>query len=126
MALIRWNPFGEMESLFDNPRWRATSGPWAPQVDISEDDDKFLISAEIPGVDKKDIKVHLENGTLTISGERKFEDEEKRDNYHRVERSYGSFCRHFTVPTIVDREKVEATMDRGILKVALHKKPEIF
>ena len=125
MAIVRWNPFNELEKNFYSPRRQYATQPWTPSVDVLEDEDSFLIAAEIPGVDQKDIKVNLDDGTLTISGERKFEDEEKKENYTRRERAYGSFVRRFTVPTTIDREKVEASMDRGILKVKLPKREDI-
>ena len=79
---------------------------------------------EVPGIDEKDIDVRLENNTLTVHGERKFEKEEKEENYRRVERQYGSFTRAFTLPTIVDAEKVSANYDKGVLKIELAKKAE--
>ena len=126
MALVRWNPFGELEKTFDSfNNWPAFKGEWSPRVDILENDENIVISAEVPGVDKKDIDVTLEKGILSISGERKLENEEKKDNYHRLERYYGSFCRHFRLPDSLDSDKVEAKMENGILKVTVQKKPEV-
>ncbi len=125
MALVRWSPFGELDSFFRTPMRSVSSETWKPEVDIYEDDDSFVISAEVAGVDKKDIKIHLEDGTLTISGERKLEDENKKDNYRMLGRYYGSFARRFHVPTIIDGGKVAANMDKGVLKVTLPKKPEV-
>lgn len=134
-ALTRWNPFREMEEL-QNRIWNAfnlsparraegqesiTVAQWAPLVDITEDDSGYLISAELPEVKKQDVKVTVENGVLTISGERQFEKEEKGRKYHRVERSYGSFLRSFTLPDDADASKVSATFKDGVLKVQVAK-----
>ncbi|MBK9139467.1 MAG: Hsp20/alpha crystallin family protein [Verrucomicrobia bacterium] len=134
-ALARWNPFREMEEL-QNRIWNAfnlsparrgegqesiTVAQWAPLVDITEDDNGYLISAELPEVKKQDVKVTVENGVLTISGERQFEKEEKGRKYHRVERSYGSFLRSFTLPDDADANKVSATFKDGVLKVQVAK-----
>ena len=138
MELIRWNPFGmlsdidrEFDRLLDDrlfgslSTWPISTEAWSPRVDILEEDGRFVITAEVPGIDKDDIKVNLENGNLTISGERTFENEERMDDYHRVERSYGSFHRHFHLPKTLERDKVEATMADGILTITLPKKPEV-
>jgi len=125
MALVRWSPFDELESFFRTPARRVFSETWQPEVDIYEDDDSYVISAEVPGVDTKDIKINLENSTLTISGERKLDKNTKEENYRMMGRYYGSFARRFHVPTIIDREKVDASMDKGILMVTLPKKPEV-
>jgi HSP20 family protein len=90
-------------------------------VDISEDDHEFLVKAELPEMKKEDVKVSVENGELTISGERKFEKEEKNKKYHRVERSYGSFARSFTLPDNVNADKVTAEFKEGLLQVHLPK-----
>ena len=126
MALVRWNPFGELDSYFDSlNKWPVSDGAWSPRVDILENDDNIVISAEVAGVDKKDIDITLEKGILSISGERKLEDEDRKDNYHRMERYYGSFHRHFHLSDTLDGDKVEASMDNGILKVTVQKKPEV-
>jgi HSP20 family protein len=95
-----------------------------PAVDIYEDEHNITLKVEVPGIDEKDIDVRLENNTLTIRGERKFEKEEKEENYRRVERQYGSFSRSFTLPNIVDAENVSASYDKGVLEVRLAKKAE--
>jgi HSP20 family protein len=107
---------GQDESL-------ATSS-FAPAVDVYEDEHSVTLKIEVPGIDEKDIDVRLENNTLTVHGERKIENEEKEENYRRVERHYGSFTRTFTLPTTVDSEKVSASYDKGVLKIALPKKAE--
>ncbi len=138
MTLItRWEPFREFVTLKDrmNRLFREWQGPesreesltttnFAPPVDVYEDEHNITLKIEVPGIDEKDIDVRIENNTLTVHGERKFEKEEKEENYRRVERQYGSFTRTFTLPTTVDAEKVEANYDKGVLNVKLAKKAE--
>jgi HSP20 family protein len=136
-ALTRWNPFRELEdiqnrlsSLFGRTPLRGlgeeaiTVSEWTPLVDISEDDKEYLIKAELPEVKKEDVKVTVENGVLTITGERKFEKEEKGKKYHRVERAYGSFLRSFTLPEGAAADKISAEFKDGVLKVHLAKSTE--
>jgi HSP20 family protein len=99
-------------------------GGWMPSVDVSETDGEFIVKAEIPGMEVKDIEVSLNKGTLTINGERNRDREENQGNYHCVERSYGSFRRMFHLPTEVDSEKVEAGYKDGVLKIRLPKSKE--
>lgn len=135
-AITRWDPFKEMEemnrrlsSIFGLAPARTANGQeetmtvaqWSPLVDITEDEHEYLIKAELPEVKKEDVKVTVENGTLTITGERKFEKEEKSKKYHRIERSYGSFVRSFSVPDDADDSKVNAEFKDGVLKVRLVK-----
>ena len=135
-SLTRWNPFKEMEEmqnrmarLFGLAPARITEGEkemmtvseWAPSVDITEDDKEYLVKADLPEVRKDDVKVTVENGVLTITGERKFEKEEKDKKYHRIERSYGNFLRSFTLPDAADGGKVSAEFKDGVLKVHLPK-----
>jgi HSP20 family protein len=94
-------------------------------VDIYEENDKFVIKAEVPGVKKEDIDISIENNILTIKGERKFEKETKKENYHRAERYYGAFQRAFTLPGIVNQEKIKANLDNGVLTVEIPKKEEV-
>lgn len=96
-------------------------GEWSPAVDISEDDKEFTIVADLPEAKKEDVKVSIDNGMMTISGERKHEHEEKKKKYHRVERSYGRYSRSFTLPEGVDEDKVEAKFEDGVLTVHLPK-----
>lgn len=135
MNLIKWDPFWELEEvstrlnrIFGRPLARAESGnemlavaDWAPSVDISETDTAYLIKGEIPGVKKEDVKVTLEDGMLTIKGERKQEKEEKGKKFHRVECSYGSFMRSFRMPDDADENKVKAEFKDGIINVTLSK-----
>ena len=97
---------------------------WTPAVDIYEDKDAYLIKAELPEIEKEDVKVSLDNNVLTISGARKFEHEDKRDNYHRVERAYGQFTRSFTLPNNVETEKIGAEFKTGVLRLTIPKKEE--
>jgi HSP20 family protein len=101
-----------------------TSGAWAPAVDIYETPEAVEMTFEIPGVNQKDIKVNIENNLLTVSGERKFEREDRRDNYHRVERNYGAFQRSFTVPSTIDPNRINAVFENGLLRLTLGKRPE--
>ena len=132
MTLKRWDPWTELETMnrqlsrllgddhsltFDD-----ASGQWAPRVDIRETDEALLVQAELPGIDKKDVKLEVRDGVLTLSGERRYEKDVKEENVHRIERSYGSFARSFSLPTNVDAEKVEAHMKDGVLEVRLPKR----
>lgn len=98
-----------------------TTAEWAPSVDISEDENEYLIKAELPEVSKDDVHITVENGILTIKGERRFEKEEKGRKYHRIERGYGSFMRTFSMPEDADPDKVSAEFKDGVLKVRLAK-----
>ena len=134
-VLTRWDPFREFSTLQDrmNRLFRdsygdreeaLTTSSFAPPVDVYEDEHQVTLSIEVPGIDEKDIDVRVENNVLTVHGERKFEKEEKEENYRRVERQYGSFTRSFTLPTTVDAENIQAIYDKGVLKVQLAKKAE--
>ena len=135
-TLIRWDPFKEMDELqsrfaklFGLTPARIGNGgeelmtisEWAPSVDIIEDEKEYLVKADLPEVKKDEVKVTVENGVLTITGERKMEKEEKDKKYHRVERSYGNFLRSFTLPDGADGTKVNAEFKDGVLKVHLPK-----
>lgn len=96
--------------------------PWTPAVDIFETENELVLKADVPEVELKDIDIRLENGTLSLKGERKFENEEKKKGFHRLERSYGSFARYFTLPDSVDPEHVAAEYNNGVLTVTLPKK----
>jgi len=98
-----------------------TLSEWAPSVDIVEDDHEYLIKAELPEVNKDDVKVTVENGVVTIKGERKFEKEENHKKYHRIERSYGTFVRSFSIPDDAAPDKVTADFKEGVLQVRLAK-----
>jgi len=134
-ALKRWDPFKEMDELQRrlgsfiglspqrpaNGKEDMTVAEWMPLVDITEDDQAYLIKAELPDVRKEDVKVTVENGVLNISGERKFEKEDQNKRYHRIERAYGSFTRSFAVPDDADDSAVSAEFKDGLLTVRLAK-----
>ncbi|HET6936563.1 MAG TPA: Hsp20/alpha crystallin family protein [Candidatus Angelobacter sp.] len=101
-----------------------TRPDFVPAVNVFEDEHNITIEADLPGVDDKDLDIRLENNVLTISGERKFENEEKKENFHRIERSYGRFTRSFTLPPTVETENVNAEFNNGVLKITLNKKEE--
>src|ERR1700681_3432928 len=136
-VLTRWEPIREFTTLQDrmNRLFHDSFSPdaqdqslassnFAPPVDVYEDEHNITLKIEVPGIDEKDIDVRIENKTLTVTGERKFEKEEKEENYRRVERQYGSFTRTFNLPSTVDSENVQADYDKGVLKVKLAKKAE--
>lgn len=125
--LSRWDPFTEMSRLQDEFArglgLEARRG-WAPPVDIFEDAEAIHVKAELPGMKTEDVHVHVENNLLTLRGERKLEREEKRENYHRIERSYGTFTRTFALPSSVVTDQIDAQMKDGVLTVRLPKKTE--
>jgi HSP20 family protein len=141
MAIVRWEPFRNlsglqerMNRLFDesfrglnrsegDDDW-ALGGAWAPAVDIYEQEGHIVLKAELPGLDPQNVDIRLENNVLTLRGERKIDNEVKRENYHRVERAYGSFTRSFTLPSVVDQEHIKADYKDGVLKVTLPKRDE--
>lgn len=136
-VLTRWEPFREFSTLQDrmNRLFREsfndpgrdeslTTSNFAPAVDVYEDEHKVTLKIEVPGIDEKDIDVRVENNTLTVTGERKIEKEEKEENYRRIERQYGSFTRTFTLPQTVDTDHVSASYEKGVLKINLPKKAE--
>ena len=133
--VTRWDPFKELEDMERRLATIFSRGPvrpegekeamtvaeWSPLVDITEDEKEYLIKAELPEVKKEDVKLAIQDDVLTISGERKYEKEEKGKKYHRVERAYGSFMRSFTLPEDADGSKVAAEYKDGVLKVHLPK-----
>ena len=134
--ITRWDPFREFVTIQDrmNRLFRDSYGndreetlsnsTFVPAVDVYEDEHNVTLKLEVPGIEEKDIDVRIENNTLTVHGERKFEKEEKEENYRRVERQYGSFTRTFTLPETVDQDSVQADYDKGVLKIKLAKKAE--
>ena len=136
MTITRWDPFRDlgllqdrMNRLFDDAGrgWRAdepATTTWSPAVDIFETAGDIVVKAELPGMDRKDISLNLENNVLTLRGERRFEKETKEENYHRVERSYGGFSRSFSIPATVDEERIHADYKDGVLKILLPKKEQ--
>ena len=125
MTLVRWDPFREMKSLgrvfFDEPTGR---GSWLPAVDVFENDDNVTLRAEIPGVKASDIKVEVDNGILTIEGEKTREEKLEKNDVYRLERVYGRFTRRFSLPKTVDGSNVAATYKDGILELVLPKTEE--
>jgi len=133
MPIVKYSPFADTDEFSTGLRLfqdsinrlfsdQTTTRPWTPAVDILETENELVLKADVPGVEMKDIDIRMENGTLTIKGERKFEKEERNKGFHRLERSYGSFVRYFTVPDSVDPEKVKAEYNNGVLTVTLPKK----
>ena len=129
MSMTRYEPWSlleqmrrEMDRAMDTRTAEGSSvatSDWVPAVDIKEDSEAFLIMADIPGVDPKDIEVHMENGLLTIKGEKESEKKEEKAGYKRVERSYGSFYRRFSLPDTADPEKITAKSNHGVLEVRI-------
>ena len=122
------NAFPHMKDLsrffnleFEDDDNALTSGKWAPAVDIAEKDDHFLIEADVPGVEPKDIEVSMENGYLTVKGERENETKEEQDGYSRVERLHGSFYRRFNLPETADFENITAASNKGVLQIKIGK-----
>lgn len=139
--ITRRNPYGELTTLQDRLNqlftqplgslWRAggfdqglTASTFVPAVDIYEDEHNIVLTAEVPGVEEKDLDISLENGVLTVSGERKMENEEKENNFHRIERTYGRFTRSFTLPPTLDEDNVKAEFNNGVLKITVAKREE--
>ena len=143
MAIVRWEPFrnlaglqDRMNRLFDDSfrgmglphtegeeDW-ALGGTWAPAVDIYEQEGDIVLKAELPGIDPKNVDIRIENNVLTLRGERKVDQQVKRESYHRVERAYGAFTRSFTLPAVVDQERIKADYRDGVLSVTLPKREE--
>jgi HSP20 family protein len=137
MTITRWETFRDvvalqnrMNSLFqdfsrnDGEHEQVTAAGFVPPVDIYEDEHKLVLKLEIPGIRQEDLDVRMENTTLSIRGERSFQSEGKEENFHRVERRYGSFYRAFTVPTTIDQESIKADYEAGVLRVELQKRAE--
>jgi HSP20 family protein len=137
MAIVRWEPFRDLVTAqrdFDRLFRGAFSAQpgetelstrsWAPPVDIYETEDAIVLKAELPGVDPKDVEVRVEDNTLYLKGERKFEKEVKEQNYHRVERSYGSFARSFSLPNSISTDQVKAEFKDGLLTLTMPKREE--
>jgi HSP20 family protein len=132
MSISRWYPIREVSSLqdrvnslfqdFAGDNQAVTAASFAPAVDVYENGEKVVLKLDIPGIKEEDLDIRVENQTLTVRGERKFESEEKEENFHRIERRYGSFYRSFSLPTTVDTENVQASYNAGVLKLELKKK----
>ena len=134
MALVRWDPTRELDTLPDVNRVfdaffgertaNGSSRRWVPAIDLVETDDHFVLRVDLPGLDKDDVEIEVKDGLLTVSGERKAEHEERKDGYHRVERAYGSFSRSLSLPQGVDADQVQAHFDKGVLEVRIPKPAE--
>jgi HSP20 family protein len=141
--LTRWDPFSDLGTLQDrvnqlfnqnfgampwtgrgDSRQQLMSANFIPPVDILEDDQNIVVQAELPGVTENDVEIRLENNVLTISGERRLEHEDRKQNVHRIERGYGRFTRSFTLPAVVDPEKVQANFDNGLLTITVPRREE--
>ncbi|HZH91715.1 MAG TPA: Hsp20/alpha crystallin family protein [Pyrinomonadaceae bacterium] len=138
MSITRYDPFRDLRMLQDEVNRLFSSnlsrsfgdegiarGAWAPTVDIYENKDQIVLEAELPGMNREDFELSIENNVLTLRGERRFEKRDESDNYHRVERSYGSFTRSFTLPQTVSSENVVAEYKNGVLRVVLQKREEV-
>lgn len=137
MAIVRWEPFRDLlttqdrfNRLFSETLSNLVGGEqlsprgWAPPVDIFETDQGLVLKAELPGVDPKDVEVRVEDGTLYLKGERKYENEVKEESYHRIERSYGAFTRSFTLPNSINTENIKAEYTDGVLTLTMAKREE--
>lgn len=138
MSITRYDPFRELRSLQDEVNRLFSSnlgrtfgdegiarGAWTPTVDIYENKDQIVLEAELPGINREDFELTVENNVLTLRGERRFEKREETDNYHRVERAYGTFSRSFTLPQTVSGEGATAEYKNGVLRVTLQKREEV-
>ena len=137
MAIIRWDPFRDiitlrekMNRLFEDAvtargeEKDMISSTWTPSVDIFETENALILTAEVPGVDENNIEIKIEDNTISLKGDRIFEKETSEENYHRIERSYGSFYRSFTLPRNIDQENIKAEHANGVLRITMPKKPE--
>lgn len=136
MTIVRWEPFrdlastqGQLGKMFNFRRFfgsdrRLSTGSWTPAVDVVETDQSVVLTAELAGVDPKDLELRVEGDTLYLQGQRSFEKEVKEENYHRVERSYGSFARSFALPASVDSDQAKAEYKNGLLTLTLPKREE--
>ena len=138
MAIIRWDPFRDLITIREKMNHLyeeavisrgedkdLVSSSWTPTVDIFETENELVLSAEVPGINEKDIEIKIEDNTLTLRGERKFEKESKEENYHRIERAYGSFFRSFSLPLYINQDTIKAEHLNGVLKIIMPKKPEL-
>jgi HSP20 family protein len=138
MSIIRYDPFRDLRNLqeevnrlFSNNLSRSfgdegiARGSWNPSVDIYENKDQIVLEAELPGMNREDFDVSIENNVISVRGERRFEKKDENDSYHRVERSYGSFTRSFTLPQTVSADSASAEYKNGVLRVTLPKREEV-
>lgn len=128
-TITRIDPFRELATIFENftetgGKEQIQAGAFTPPVDVYEDEHSVILKMEVPGINEQDLNLSLENHTLTVKGERRFEKEEKEEHFQRIERRYGTFLRTFRLPHTVDTDKVAALYDKGILKITLAKRAE--
>jgi HSP20 family protein len=132
MTIVRWEPLRELNSLqsemnrlfstaFDAPSGSSVMRRWVPAMDLVEAGDQFVLRADLPGMSEEDIEIELEEGTLTVSGERKADHEQREEGFYRVERSFGPFSRSLTLPKGIDADAVSASFDRGVLEIRIPK-----
>jgi HSP20 family protein len=132
MTIVRWEPLRELNSLqsemnrlfntaFDSPSGASALRRWVPAMDLVESGDEFVLRADLPGMSEEDIEIELEDGTLTVSGERKADHEHREEGFYRVERSFGAFSRSLTLPKGIDADAVSASFDRGVLEIRIPK-----
>ncbi len=134
MTLMRWNPYRELMNVheqlnrfLDEPGGQPSDsayGGWFPAIDLREEEKRFVIEADLPGVKKDDIQIEVENNVLALRGERRFDHEAKKENYHRIERAYGKFMRSFTLPARIDASEIAASHNNGILEIVIPKAKE--
>lgn len=132
--ITRWDPFRDFQTMqsrlnqlfsdYNRGTDELTTSGFVPPVDVYEDEHSVTLKLEVPGIEQKDIDIRLENSTLTVRGERRFEQEEREENFHRIERRYGQFSRSFTLPNTINTEEVAADYENGVLKVRLAKRAE--
>ncbi|MEJ2366956.1 MAG: Hsp20/alpha crystallin family protein [Acidobacteriota bacterium] len=135
MALMRWSPMREivgmqdqmnrlMRDFFGQGAEEMEYGNWIPAADLKEEENQFTVSLEVPGMKKEDIEINMENNVLTVRGERKFQSESQKENYHRIERAYGKFSRSFSMPTHVNSDAIAASYKDGMLEIVIPKAEE--
>ena len=124
LVLRNWEPFSLLREFNDSLYYDRDGSAWSPTVNISENEDGYVLTAELPGVKKEDIDIDLKDNTLTLKGEKKAEKKEEKENYIRVESSYGKFERSFSISDDIDISNVDASFKDGVLRIALKKKEE--
>jgi HSP20 family protein len=135
MTLVRWDPGRQLvagqtdidrifDAFFGTRPANGAAGRWVPAMDLVETDEHLVLKADLPGLDSDDVEIEINDGVLTVAGERKTEHEERKEGYHRVERSYGGFSRSLSLPKGIDAEQVEASFDKGVLEVRIPKPAE--
>jgi HSP20 family protein len=135
MAMSRWDPFRELSSIqnelnrlfgrtFSAETSEAREAAWAPAIDVAETQDRFVITAELPGVEPTDVDISVENSVLTLRGDRRFYQETNEEDFHRIERRFGVFARSITLPSTADPERIRASFDAGLLTIEVPKKEE--